>query len=138
MRTATLPETLGLCESAGLVMQLTPRNGISVSPAKRLTPDLRDLIRQHRAGLVEFLAAQAAPTDPAPEPVPAPAADPNELWRQADRAYLGHHFGCRTCCSAGKGYGQRCAIGLELWTAYEAACDTRHAHTTPTRGRNPR
>ena len=138
MRAATLSEALGLFESVGLVMQLTPQNGISVSPAKHLTPDLRDLIRQHRAGLVEFLAAQAAPTDTAQAHEPAPAADPNELWRQADHAYLNHHFGCRVCCSAGKGYGRRCPTGLDLWTAYEAACEADRINNPNTRGRNPR
>ncbi len=59
-------------------------------------------------------------------------------WHQADRAYLGHHFGCRVCCSAGKGYGRRCPTGLNLWTAYEAACEADRINNPNTRGRNPR
>jgi len=31
-----------------------------------------------------------------------------------------HHWLCATCIAAGKGYGQRCAIGKNLNTAYEA------------------
>lgn len=33
--------------------------------------------------------------------------------------YHQHHFTCRTCICAGKGYGQRCAIGLQLWRNYQ-------------------
>ena len=30
-----------------------------------------------------------------------------------------HHFGCKTCGAAGQGRGDRCEIGLGLWTAYQ-------------------
>lgn len=30
-----------------------------------------------------------------------------------------HHFGCKTCCAAGQGRGNRCEIGMGLWTAYQ-------------------
>ena len=81
----------------------------------------------------------------APEPAPA-AADSIESareqarmdWRQADLAYLNHHFGCPTCISAGKGYGKRCPTGLDLWNGYEAACDADRNNTINTRGRNSR
>jgi hypothetical protein len=33
--------------------------------------------------------------------------------------YHRHHFGCKTCCAAGQGRGNRCEIGMELWTAYQ-------------------
>jgi hypothetical protein len=33
--------------------------------------------------------------------------------------YHQHHFGCKTCCAAGQGRGDRCDIGLGLWTAYQ-------------------
>ena len=32
-------------------------------------------------------------------------------------AYHQHHFGCKTCCAAGQGRGDRCEIGVGLWTA---------------------
>ena len=35
------------------------------------------------------------------------------------RAYHQHHFGCNTCCAAGQGRGDRCEIGMGLWTAYQ-------------------
>ena len=34
-------------------------------------------------------------------------------------AYHQHHFGCKTCCAAGQGRGDRCEIGMGLWTAYQ-------------------
>ena len=54
---------------------------------------------------------------PAPEPLPAPS-DPT--WQELDRAYLRHHNQCTTCQCAGRGYGQRCDSGMELWTAYSS------------------
>ena len=33
--------------------------------------------------------------------------------------YRQHHFGCKTCCAAGQGRGDRCEIGMGLWTAYQ-------------------
>lgn len=30
-----------------------------------------------------------------------------------------HHFGCKTCCAAGQGRGNRCEIGMGLWMAYQ-------------------
>ena len=33
--------------------------------------------------------------------------------------YHQHHFGCKTCCAAGQGRGDRCEIGMGLWTAYQ-------------------
>ena len=33
--------------------------------------------------------------------------------------YHQHHFGCTTCCAAGQGRGERCEIGMGLWTAYQ-------------------
>lgn len=108
----------GLC-SAGLVLELTPENGIAVSPAKLLTPDLRDTIRRHRPELVGFLAVEAANDLQVPAPVTTPAL----AWRQADAEYLRHHFRCKTCCAAGHGRGDRCKAGANLWATYETACE---------------
>ncbi|TRZ68252.1 MAG: hypothetical protein D4R98_02560 [Comamonadaceae bacterium] len=35
------------------------------------------------------------------------------------REYHSHHFGCKTCCAGGQGRGNRCEIGMGLWTAYQ-------------------
>ena len=34
-------------------------------------------------------------------------------------AYHQHHFGCTSCCAAGQGRGDRCLIGMGLWTPYQ-------------------
>lgn len=59
----------------------------------------------------------AAPPAPAPEPAPAPSGP---TWQELDRAYLAHHSQCTACQCAGRGYGQRCDSGIELWTAYSS------------------
>ena len=48
---------------------------------------------------------------------------PHTCLSDADRIRAGeyhqHHFGCTTCCAAGQGRGDRCEIGMGLWTAYQ-------------------
>ena len=50
-------------------------------------------------------------------------AKPHTCLSDADRiragAYHQHHFGCTSCCAAGQGRGDRCEIGMGLWTAYQ-------------------
>ena len=73
------------------------------------------------------LPATAPPFVAEPEPPPPATAQPQASspdrwpaapWRESDRAYLAHHAECHACQCAGRGYGQRCAIGMQLWTAY--------------------
>ena len=50
-------------------------------------------------------------------------AKPHPCLSEADHsragAYHRHHFGCRTCCAAGQGRGNRCEAGMGLWAAYQ-------------------
>ena len=50
-------------------------------------------------------------------------AKPQTCLSDADRirasAYHQHHFGCTSCCAAGQGRGDRCEIGMWLWTTYQ-------------------
>ena len=50
-------------------------------------------------------------------------AKPHPCLTEADHiradAYHRHHFGCKTCCAAGQGRGNRCGAGMGLWTAYQ-------------------
>ena len=98
---------------AGLSLSLAPSSGISVTPASRLTDDLRTLIRDNKPLLLDWLTAA---NDPAPEP----PADPN-AWRELAEAYHDHHFNCATCVAAGSGaqYGPRCGAGAALWNNYQ-------------------
>ena len=94
--------------------------------AAGLHPDLaRDMVLtlQHCHGydaarLPIGVIVDAAPPAPAP-PVPAPTLS-GPTWRELDHAYLAHHQQCTTCQCAGRGYGQRCDSGMELWAAYSS------------------
>ena len=93
---------------AGLNLSLAPTGGLAVAPSSHLTEDLRALIRDSKAALIDWVksANDASPTD----------------WHALDAGYLAHHFNCPTCIAAGRGsrYGQRCGAGMALWRAY---CD---------------
>ena len=101
---------------AGLSLSLASNSGISVTPASRLTDDLRALIRDNKPFLLDWLTAANDPDSP-----PQPPADPN-AWRELSEAYHAHHFGCHTCIAAGRGaqYGLRCGTGAALWNHYQA------------------
>ena len=102
---------------AGLSLSLASNSGISVTPASRLTDDLRTLIRDNKPFLLDWLTAA---NDPAPEPEPEPPADPN-AWRELAEAYNAHHVDCHACIAAGRGirYGLRCGAGAALWINYQ-------------------
>ena len=67
-----------------------------------------------------FVAAPAPAATPAQSYATGPDRSPAAPWREMDRAYLAHHQQCSACQCAGRGYGQRCAIGMQLWTAYSS------------------
>lgn len=94
---------------AGLNLSLAPTGGLAVAPSSHLTEELRALIRDSKALLIDWVKAanDAGPSD----------------WHALDAAYLAHHFNCHTCVAAGRGsrYGQRCCAGMALWRAYTAA-----------------
>ena len=52
-----------------------------------------------------------------------PAANDEVLldWHSLDEEYQLHHVNCSTCIAAGKGYGQRCDTGADLWRKYDTA-----------------
>jgi hypothetical protein len=117
--TAATATTAALAElqSAGLVLGLTPERGLKVTPASRLTPPLRELIKAHRDDLVRWLGKEASNDPATPPPAPAPAEPPN--WHALDKAYQAHHVTCPVCIAAGKVDGQRCGTGAALWAAYD-------------------
>lgn len=94
------------------------------------TPDLpRDLVitLQHCRGYddarlpIGVIVNPAPPlSEPAPAPEPAPTS-PGPTWQELDRSYLEHHAQCPTCKCAGRGYGERCATGMQLWAVYCSA-----------------
>lgn len=68
---------------------------------------------------VGFVAYPADEYLAKPPTGPAPATTTAQAWRQADAAYLRHHFTCTTCCAAGHGRADRCTTGADLWATYE-------------------
>ncbi|MCB1989043.1 MAG: hypothetical protein KDE69_12035 [Burkholderiaceae bacterium] len=62
-------------------------------------------------GVIVDATRLAPPPVPAPEPHPVPSGP---TWRELDHAYLAHHQQCSACQCAGRGYGKRCAIGMQL------------------------
>ena len=107
---------LDTLHDAGLVLELTPEHAVKVSPASRLTSELRTLIRNHKGELVALLEAA---NDDQHEPAKAD-------WHELAATYYSHHFGCTTCIAAGRGrmYGERCADGALLWKNYQESTKT--------------
>lgn len=100
---------------AGLNLSLAPAGGLAVGPSSHLTVDLRNLIRNSKALLIDWLTAANDTDCQAPDPPDNPLE-----WKELAAAYHAHHFNCPTCIAAGRGsqYGQRCGVGMALWWAY--------------------
>lgn len=99
-------------QDAGFSLSLAPAGGLAVTPASKLTPELRDIIRTEKAELVRWFT-QSAANEIGPLPYPS-------TWRELAAAYHAHHFACITCQAAGRGkqYGLRCGTGSALWIAH--------------------
>lgn len=100
---------------AGLNVSLAPAGGLAVAPASHLTADLRDLIRNSKALLIDWLTAANEAASASPD-LPDNPVD----WKELAEAYHAHHFNCLTCIAAGRSSrnGQRCGAGVALWQAY--------------------
>jgi len=115
MQTLRAERIVESLHTAGVTIAPTNDGGLVASPASRLTPELRGMIRETKAELLKYFSIFAA-NDPAPEP----PSDPN-AWKELAEAYHAHHFSCAYCIAAGRGnrYGVRCGVGAALWTSYE-------------------
>ncbi len=91
--------------------------GLHADLARGLVLTLQRCHGYDDARLPMGVMVDAAPPTPAPAPEP-PRTPSGPAWRELDRAYLAHHQQCSVCQCAGRGYGQRCATGFELWAAY--------------------
>ena len=91
--------------------------GVHADLARDLVLTLQRCHGYDDARLPMGVMIDTAPPTPAPAPEP-PSTPSGPSWRELDRAYLAHHQQCSACQCAGRGYGQRCATGFELWTAY--------------------
>jgi len=120
--------------------------GVKINGKRDAVTSMLDQLRAHKSEIENHLRPTPAndPTpkqvqdDITPEVVAQAAAVIERIrlpwchveapWREADRAYQSHHWGCLVCIAGGQGRGQRCATGLLLWLAYESA----HERTPPT------
>lgn len=93
--------------------------GLHADLARDLVLTLQRCHGYEDARLPMGVIADAAPPTPAAAPKP-PRTPSGPSWRELDRAYLAHHQQCSACQCSGRGYGQRCAIGMQLWTAYSS------------------
>ena len=121
---------------AGLNLSLAPAGGLAVAPSSHLTEDLRALIRDSKALLIDWVKSANDADSAAPESSSNPASPTD--WHTLDAAYLAHHFNCPTCIAAGRGsrYGLRCGTGAALWRAYSEAQlpGPQYSNSSPTKG----
>ena len=142
-------EVLSTLKAAGLTVSLMPDFGLLVSPVRLLTDDLRDLIRAHKPGLVEYLMCQAAEQAESElemveerfaitEHEAGLAPDLAAVMAKRHCDFLLHHWKCLSCIVAGQGRGQRCEVGAPLWGRYQQAeAEAEAAKHQPERS-NPR
>jgi len=92
-------------------------------------------LRQHKAAIEQHLRAQADDHKPTPPEIIAQAAQViqrakqphhhvDAAWLEVSKLYYMHHVNCQQCQGASQGRGHRCAPGLDLWQAYQAAENT--------------
>ena len=86
---------LGQLSAAGVSLRLGADDALLVAPARLLSPELRDLIRQHKTALVLALTNQThdanaivPPTEPTIEPFTEPPGYEGTGWRLAGAAGL--------------------------------------------------
>lgn len=121
MPTRAATAILEQLHGAGLSLSLAHTGGLAVAPSSHLTEDLRALIRDSKALLIDWVKSANAADSAAHEPSSYPASPTD--WHALDKAYLAHHFNCHSCIAAGRGsrYGLRCGTGAALWRAYAQA-----------------
>ena len=116
MIAAAILETL---RDAGLRLDLTSEHTIKVKPATLLNDELRSLIRSHKDELAKLLEAEIDAHERGLD-----VWKEQTRWRERSTAYYVHHFACSTCIAAGRGYDERCAVGLALWKNYQESTKT--------------
>lgn len=102
---------------AGLAVELEGER-LRVTPADRLTEDLRQFVYDHRAELLaELGTANDAQSASEPQHFVRTAATATPEWRAARDQYLSHVMTCRTCHAP---TGRYCPTGAELRATYDA------------------
>ncbi|MEI6737519.1 MAG: hypothetical protein WCL29_03470 [Pseudomonadota bacterium] len=84
MKTETVKPIINLIHDDGLNIDISETGGLSVSPASRLTDDLRLLIREHKLCIVEWLQTSANDSQKDGQRQPYPGT--NEKFKAASAA----------------------------------------------------
>ncbi|QBR40565.1 hypothetical protein EHF36_07940 [Kerstersia gyiorum] len=98
--------------AAGIFPEIVDGGRIAI-PAGAITDAQRQAIKRHKQELLALLQVDTAHDETATN-------SGTGLW-DASSHYYGHHLACRHCIAAGRGYGQRCEIGQQLWNALQTA-----------------
>ena len=129
---------IDVLHDAGLDLSIIQNGMLGVSPSTNLNDDLRNLIRENRAVLIDCVLKaesigrqlQSGPSDQVrglvrssrPQTgaansqewhLPEPPADPAS-WHELQAAYRVHLTTCRTCIAAERGKRMRCGAGVAL------------------------
>lgn len=91
-------------------------NRLIVSPATKLTADVRSYINAHKLELIEALSAANDP-DGEPQHIINTAATASPEWIAARDQYVNHLMGCKACYAPKSRY---CSPGIELRQRYNA------------------
>jgi hypothetical protein len=133
---STTPTIVDLLHNAGLDLSIIQNGMLGVSPSTSLNDDLRNLIRENRAVLIDCVLKaesigrqlQSGPSDQVRGLVrssrpqtgaansqewhhPEPPTDPS-TWHELQAAYRAHLTTCRTCMVAEHGNRMRCGAGV--------------------------
>ena len=135
---STTPTIVDLLHEAGLDLSITQNGMLGVSPSTNLNDDLRNLIRENRAVLIDCVLKaesigrqlQSDPSDQVrglvrssrPQTGAADSQDchPSEPpvnpanWPELLAAYRSHLVTCKACTAAEHGNGARCGAGIAL------------------------
>ena len=102
---------------AGLAVELEGER-LRVTPADRLTEDLRQFVRDYRAELLaELSTVNDAQSASEPQHFVRTAATATPEWLAARDQYYGHAFACILCHPP---TGRYCPTGTALRAIYEA------------------
>jgi len=93
---------------SGVKVKLLESFDFDISPASKLLPNHRQMLKSEKKKLVLHLSRLAAKE----------MSLTDDEVESTFHTYHVHHFNCHSCIAAGKGYGKRCSVGLSLWFRY--------------------
>lgn len=120
--TMAAPQVLAQANALGVVLTLSDGE----LRAKGSKAGIKQMAQHIRACKPELVKLLAPPTTPPPKPTPRFSV--HAPWNVADNAYQNHHWQCPQCRVNARTRDRepRCAIGQELYTAYELAAMKGH------------